>query len=93
MIVEKRMALTLREFQATLAPLVGRLLESGESAATLAVGGGLVVISHAALPPVLLGGLLEMPQALVTLQFQGVCEADRDDFVRRFDLYFRRGGG
>ena len=36
---------------------------------------------------------LRLPYVVVGFAFEGVEEAAREDFMRRFDLGFRRGGG
>jgi hypothetical protein len=38
-------------------------------------------------------GALTLPQTDVRLFFQGFSEAERLEFLRRFDLAYRRGGG
>ncbi len=40
-----------------------------------------------------LGGLLALPRACVTLNFYGVERGQILDYVARFDLAFQRGGG
>lgn len=40
-----------------------------------------------------LGGLLSLPQAVVTLVFEGASSKAQADFIRRFDIAFQRGGG
>lgn len=37
--------------------------------------------------------LLRLPVTQVRFRFHAVAEADREAFMQRFDLYFRRGGG
>ncbi len=37
--------------------------------------------------------LLTLPVTMVTMRFTGYGEAELDDAMKRFDLYFRRGGG
>lgn len=56
-------------------------------------GGGTVTLSYATLPPVRLGGLLDLPQASVALTFAGVAPPQRAEFERRFWVVFQRGGG
>lgn len=38
-------------------------------------------------------GALVLPRTAVTLEFREVDDEGIDDFLRRFDLSFRRGGG
>ena len=44
------------------------------------------------LPPLSIA-LLALPRLWVSFQFQGASEAERRQFMRRFDLYMQRGGG
>jgi hypothetical protein len=44
-------------------------------------------------PPKVFGGLLSLPQANITLVFDGADEATRAAFIDRFDIAFQRGGG
>ena len=37
--------------------------------------------------------LLALPVTMVTMRFTGYGEAELDEAMERFDLYFRRGGG
>lgn len=60
---------------------------------TLACTDGTVTITYDALPSVTLGTLLALPRARVTILFAGVPQADRAEFLARFDLAFQRGGG
>lgn len=89
--VEKVMALSPGEFATTIAALA----PAGPTAKSVQVplGSGSVAIRYEALPGVRLGGLLELPRASVTLTFDNVSEAEREAFVRRFDVAFQRGGG
>lgn len=55
---------------------------------------GVAEIAFHALPPRRVGGgLLELPQARVTIKFGDVGTAEADAFLRRFDIAFQRGGG
>lgn len=38
-------------------------------------------------------GLLALPRHRVTIRFSGYSDRETDSFLRRFELYFRRGGG
>lgn len=44
------------------------------------------------LPPLTIA-LLALPRLRVSFMFEGVAEAGRRQFMRRFDLYLQRGGG
>ncbi len=91
--IEKLMSLTLTEFQATLAPLVGAPLPIDQLQAEIPVGEGRVVVAYDRRPSVRLGGLLDMPRAVVSLTFENISEVDQAAFLKRFDLTFQRGGG
>lgn len=43
--------------------------------------------------PQLTIALLSLPRLRVSFKFEGVGEAERQQFMRRFDLYLQRGGG
>lgn len=91
--IEKLMSLAPREFQLSLAPIAGVTLVGSDYDATLVVGQGQVIIVYEPRAPIRLGGLLDMPQALVSLTFVEVTPAERVAVLARFDLAFRRGGG
>ena len=38
-------------------------------------------------------GLLSLPVLAVSIRFVGIGTRDRDEFLRHFDLFMRRGGG
>jgi hypothetical protein len=90
--IEKLMALTPAEFAATASRLVGRPVAEGLPV-DHPLDIGRVEVTCIPLPPKRLGGLLDMPQARVTIRFCGVPEAVRAAFMAQFDLTFRRGGG
>ena len=86
------MSLSKSEFDAS----IGKLGDHRRSAAgfpVFALGTGSVEIRYAEAPAKVFGGLLQLPQAHITLAFAGVNEADRAAFVHRFDIAFQRGGG
>lgn len=74
-----------------------RLADDGDTISTreanISVGQGFVQILYKPLPGVRLGGLLELPRALVSLTYSDVPPADQDKFTKRFDMTFQRGGG
>ena len=93
-VVEKLMSLTEQEYTASLQRLIGdNVAEEKKAGVSVAVGGGVVRIIFEALPMKKLGGLLELPQARVTLCFTNVSKDTRETFLRKFDLAFQRGGG
>lgn len=59
---------------------------------TAATRGGSVLISMEEKAPRRLGSMA-LPVLAVTFCFRDLDEAARADFLRRFDLYTRRGGG
>jgi hypothetical protein len=59
----------------------------------LPVGTGRVTIAYEPRPGVRLGGLLELPRALVTLTFEAADPPAAAALVARFDRAFQRGGG
>ena len=91
--IEKLMSLTLREFQYTIAPLTGGALGAERTEAEIRVGSGSVVVAYDPRPSVRLGGLIDMPRAIVSLTFHGLSQTERDAFTKRFDFTFQRGGG
>lgn len=93
--VEKTMTLSPTEFAKSLSALAG-----GDSAitgrhATLDLNdqGGSAEIVYMPLAPRRVGGLLNLPQAKVTITFSGVQPIEAEAFLRRFDIAFQRGGG
>ena len=86
------MSLSKAEFAASIAKLGPHML-SAAGHPVFALSQGCVEIHYAEAPPKTLGGLLALPQAIVTLAFAGETAAGRDAFVRQFDIAFQRGGG
>ncbi len=90
--VEKIMALTEREFAASLRVLDPQAVPvAGRVALAFADGAVTVTLEH--LPPVTLGGLVTLPRARVTLDFGDTPPEGRAALLARFDLAFQRGGG
>jgi hypothetical protein len=67
-------------------------LETGPGCATVRIGGGLLSLRWAALPPRRIA-LLSLPHMAVHFAFDEVDAADQAVFMRYFDLYMQRGGG
>ena len=87
------MSISRNEFATSIAKLgCHRTSASGHPVFDLD-GNASVEIHFADAPPKTLGGLLALPQAVVTLVFSDSNNAARDAFVRRFDIAFQRGGG
>ena len=58
----------------------------------VAVAEGHLQLSWQALPPRVIA-LMRLPRLRVRFAFEGVANAPRADFMRRFDLHLQRGGG
>lgn len=63
-----------------------------EHSATVSIGTGHLHLHWDVLPPRALG-LARFPHLMVSYRFDGVSEAERQAFMRYFDLYMQRGGG
>ena len=95
-VIDKVMSLSRDEFVVSVTRLLGNEVETeaqGEGEVQTAIGSGQVRISFQELPKKTLGGLLELPQAVVQLRFSDVGQEEREVFVRQFDFVFQRGGG
>jgi hypothetical protein len=68
-------------------PVVVRLRQ-----AVVALGEGQLLLTWQTLPPRQIA-LLRMPRLAVSFRFSGVDDAQRQSFMRYFDLYTQRGGG
>jgi hypothetical protein len=56
--------------------------------------GGAAIVRYTPLPSRTIGGgLLTLPQAVVTLAFEGLSEAEQRAFQISFEASFQRGGG
>ena len=64
----------------------------GDSARIAPVGAGVLQLDWQRLPARRIG-LLGLPRLRVRFRFEGVADADRHAFMRRFDLATQRGGG
>jgi hypothetical protein len=84
---------TEREWLGWLPPALGAEPESQTpSSLTLAVPPGRLLLEWQALDPLAIA-LVRMPRLRVGFRFEGIDEAQRYTFMRRFDLYMQRGGG
>lgn len=94
-VIEKIMTLSAGEFAKSLCAFAGGDVAFVDGRARLGVGdeGGVAEIAYAPLPPRRVGGLLELPQARVTITLTGVSPSAAQAFLRRFDIAFQRGGG
>lgn len=86
------MSLSHGEFEASISKL-GPHGTSRDGFPVFDLGNGTVEIRYSPAPPKTFGGLLALPQAHVTLAFEGTSDAERAAFVHRFDIAFQRGGG
>ncbi|MGH1418186.1 MAG: hypothetical protein ACRBCJ_04950 [Hyphomicrobiaceae bacterium] len=90
--VEKLMSLSRQEFQNSMGLFLDGVPPTTDDV-RVAVDGGEVSVVYTAQPGVVLGGLMALPRAVVSLTFEGVSETERDAFLRKFDIAFQRGGG
>lgn len=90
---ERDMGTTVAEWLAALPRAVGEHAFSvtGEQA-KVQMGSGLLTICWQPLPPRVIA-LLHMPRLMVVFSFDNVLEAERQAFMKRFDLSTQRGGG
>ena len=92
--VEKLMALTLAEFHRSLKTLTPDItVEETQSEFVIPVDQSQVRIIFAPLETEILGGLLALPRAKVTLHLGKLDKSQRQAFLMAFDKAFQRGGG
>jgi len=93
--IEKIMALSPREFEKSIAAFAGAHVPVVDGRASIALGteGQIAEIVFEPLPPRRVGGLLDLPQARVSIVMPNVASELQSDFLRRFDIAFQRGGG
>ena len=70
----------------------GHALTLMPCSAEVIVGSGHLVLAWRELPPRRIA-LMSMPRLAIVFRFEGVDEAERQAFMRFFDLYMQRGGG
>lgn len=70
----------------------GRSLSLMPHSADVAVGAGRLELAWRELPARRIA-LMCMPRLAIAFHFEGVGEAERQAFMRYFDLYTQRGGG
>lgn len=70
----------------------GRAVRLMQRSAEVAIDAGRLELAWRELPPRQIA-LLRMPRLTVSFHFEGVGEAERQAFMRYFDLYTQRGGG
>jgi hypothetical protein len=84
--VEKIMALTPAEFASCIRVLLPAW--DGTDPVAIPWGSGRVSVRFEPLPPVRLGGVLELPRARITIAFDGLGCEERAAFLGRFDIAF-----
>lgn len=95
-VIEKIMTLSQSEFANSVAAFAGA--EAGQTAAAgepviIPVGQASAVITFTKIQGFSFGGLVEMPRARVAIDLSNVPPAEAEQFLRRFDIAFQRGGG
>ncbi len=91
---EREYGCTEAEWLGWLPAAIGdrRWLRPAPCRAEAAIDGGRLFLAWSALPPRRIA-LIAMPRLAVSFRFDGVDEATRQAFMKRFDLYLQRGGG
>ncbi len=70
----------------------GHALRLMPNSAEVDIGAGRLELAWRALPPRRIA-LLHMPRLAIAFHFEGIGQAERQAFMRYFDLYMQRGGG
>lgn len=95
--VEKLMSFRRAEFEAGLHRLTGTRLETNKDGAYILPTAGpdaeRVLCMFQEAPDQIMGGLLHLPRARVTLDMSALSEEARKQFLIKFDQTFQRGGG
>jgi len=90
---ERDMGCTEADWQRWLPAAIGEQAWRQDGAhATVDLPGGSLRLSWAAQPPRVIA-LVRLPVLRVGFAFEGVDAAQRQRFMKRFDLYMQRGGG
>ena len=90
---ERDMGTTETEWLAALPRALGEhAFALGTGQATVRIGAGHLQLKWHVLPPRVIA-LLRLQRLAVAFAFEGVDEAARQRFMRRFDLTMQRGGG
>lgn len=90
---EREMGCTETEWLGWLPAAIGaNPYELNTQGANVRIGSGLLALRwHTGEPRVI--ALMRMPRLHVSFSFQGLDDAQRLLFMKRFDLYMQRGGG
>lgn len=92
--VEKIMSMTLADFHRSLKVLAPeRTMGPREKTVRIDLEGASAEVRFEAIDSKTYGGRLEIPRALVTLDFDDSSAEAQQAFLDRFDFAFRRGGG
>ena len=67
-------------------------LKMAEGQAEIAIDSGRLVLAWRVMPPRQIA-LIRLPRLAVHYRFEGLADADRQVFMKRFDLTIQRGGG
>ena len=90
---DREMGCTVAELLQWLPGAVqGRAVEAVGGYANVAIDAGQLMLTWQTLPPRQIA-LMRIPRLAVSFRFSGVGEAQRQSFMRYFDLYTQRGGG
>ena len=91
--IEKIMSIRRVEFEAGLARIdVDAPATNTAGVYTIPNRGG-VTITFEKLAPAVLGGLMRLPRAKITIDVEALDQAARQQFVAFFEKTFQRGGG
>lgn len=91
--IEKIMSIKLSEFEAGLARLDAAAPETNVDGTYKIPNAPGVSIIFEKLEPAVLGGLMRLPRAKVTLNLEALDAPARTKFLGFFDQTFQRGGG
>jgi len=90
--LQREMGCTRTELIAALEAMTTAAVRAGDGAVSIAIDSGVLRIAMRERSPRRIGALA-LPVLDVELVFTDVSAAARDAFLRRFELYTRRGGG
>ncbi len=94
--VEKIMSFTVAEFENGLRRLTGASLRKTPDGAydlSEAAGGADVYCTFDPKDDAVLSSLMRLPRARVVLDMRPLADAERSEFLLRFEKVFQRGGG
>jgi len=92
--IKKIMSATPQEFFRSLVHFSPeRSFDTSKNSFSFDAGDGAAVISYKVIPDRQVTGLLSLPQLEVNIDFETVGDEDQIQFMKDFDLAFRRGGG